>query len=236
MLFRNIISEVIRPDFFDFFVYWLISCSLSDTGLFFAGTMSQKWSESLLFVKNPVFSTKSSYLMFPSFLPYAGFSYLNASILYARICLSINGIFTFFVGSIAVNDGSWMIKMSSLNDNWIPRLFAWFQNEIGMGLDHEKLMRLKSRLSGVGTPHSFRNFMTKNTFRNSEPGNEAQIRNWRYGLSLASKYDDGQDFLIFAPISVNHCDDLARLVRPSTPGRAIGTFMYLIGWYHFYTS
>ena len=144
--------------------------------------------------------------------------------------------FYFFVGSIAVNAGSWMIKMSSLNDNWIPRLFAWFQNEIGMGLDHEKLMRLKSRLSGVGTPHSFRNFMTKNTFRNSEPGNEAQIRNWRYGLSLASKYDDGQDFLIFAPISVNHCDDLARLVRPSTPGRAIGTFMYLIGWYHFYTS
>ena len=29
-----------------FFVYWLISCSLSDTGLFFAGTMSQEWSES----------------------------------------------------------------------------------------------------------------------------------------------------------------------------------------------
>ena len=80
-----------------FFVYWLISCSLSDTGLFFAGTMSQKWSESLLFVKNPVFSTKSSYLMFPSFLPYAGFSYLNASILYARICLSISGIFTFLL-------------------------------------------------------------------------------------------------------------------------------------------
>ena len=164
-----------------FFVYWLISCSLSDTGLFFAGTMSQKWSESLLFVKNPVFSTKSSYLMFPSFLPYAGFSYLNASILYARICLSINGIFTFFVGSIAVNDGSWMIKMSSLNDNWIPRLFEWFQNEIGMGLDHEKLMRLKSRLSGVGTPHSFRNFMTKkyiSKFRAWKWGSNSELKIW----------------------------------------------------------
>ena len=49
------------------------------------------------FVKNPIFSTKSSFSMFPSFLPYDGFSYLNASILYARICLWISKTFTFLL-------------------------------------------------------------------------------------------------------------------------------------------
>ena len=161
MLFRNIISEVIRPDFFDFFCLWahimfpvwyrVVFCRDHESEMKWKSSFCQKsglFYEVFLF-DVPFISTLCWIQLFER---------LNLICSY----LSVNKWnFYFFVGSNAVNAGSWMIKMSSLNDNWIPRLFEWFQNEIGMGLDHEKLMRLKSRLSGVGTPHSFRNFMTK---------------------------------------------------------------------------